>query len=159
MQVVRYRTYGHDQLRPDQQQNFSVSVPLGTHWRVAACKEVDCPHYLLGWRTIVPAESEQAQYLRTLNTSRAEPGARRRFTESRSPVGTAIFTFPPGHKCFRPHKTQTGRPAEFLRSTGPFTVDDLTGATRGPVTFYRPTDWVDLMDGELYKIGRDRQRG
>ena len=38
-------------------QRFRVSQPLATHWREASCREVDCPHHVLGWQTVVPHDS------------------------------------------------------------------------------------------------------
>ena len=88
-------------------------------WRDGTCAEVECPHYLKGWVTIVPTISIQADYIRR--------NSKRRFVERREVdlTGTeqvaqkalSEFTFEPGQRCFgRVHKIKLGRPPLYLRN-------------------------------------------
>lgn len=70
--------------------------------RRATCMEVDCQAFLQGWKTIVPADSAAAHYIRH--------DSGRGYTEERTPDGLAMFTFHPGQTCFAAHKH--GLPAE-----------------------------------------------
>ncbi len=85
--------------------HFLADNPLPTHWRLATCREVDCPHYLLGWQTVVGSASPQAEYIRR------ESG--RRLREERHADGLSRFVFEAGQKCFRQHKIQIGLPTIF----------------------------------------------
>lgn len=61
--------------------------------RPASCADVDCPHYLNGWRTIVPEGSDHAALVRSLRGWR--------FTETAQPGGLVEFTFGAGQACFQ----------------------------------------------------------
>jgi len=78
-------------------------------WRDATCAEVDCPHYLLGWTTVVPTSSAQAEYIRRRSG--------RRFIERRDEEAMSAFHFEPGQRCFgRIHRVKIGRPPLYLRN-------------------------------------------
>jgi len=72
---------------------FGLHFPKDTHWRKANCKEVDCPHYLKGWVTTVPSDSQQAIFIRN--------DRERHHTEEKVADGLSAFTFQPGQRCFR----------------------------------------------------------
>jgi len=121
---------------------YKVSAPRSTHFRQATCEEADCPAYLHGWRTIVPADSPQADYIRHDKTRSA--------VEDRQPGGLTAFTFGPGQKCFGAslHRVRTDRP-DVLRVLG----GDFRGNPAGiPARVHtRPEffieDWQEALDG------------
>jgi hypothetical protein len=92
--------------------SYRVLAPLATHWRPATCAEVSCEHFLHGWRTIVPADSPQAEYIRH--------DRERSHTEARQPGGLAEFTFGPGQRCFASstHRIRVERDERFFRLGG-----------------------------------------
>jgi len=128
---------------PRNQQFFRIRRPLATHWRPATCKEMDCPHYLNGWKTIVPFDSPQAEYIRN--------GSGRHFTETRE-GDIAEFVFPPGQTCFASadHQRRVDRPDIFER------VPRLGAA---PLAHARPEDWVENMGEELDATRRIIEQG
>ena len=79
--------------------NFSASRPLTTHWREASCKEVDCPHYLLGWETKVdvstPLGKQQYEYILHMSGRKGN---------GKKDGDIITFKFSPEQKCFREHK-------------------------------------------------------
>ena len=93
-------------------ERFRVVSPLPTHFRRATCAEVDCPHFLKGWITIVPTVSDKADYIR--HTSG------RRFKEIKQEQGMSEFRFPPGQTCFRrdQHVHPNGTPSLLVREAG-----------------------------------------
>ena len=88
-------------------QAFSARMPLDTHWGPATCEEVDCQFFLKGWRSIVPADTDDERKLRLSG---------RPFTESKLDDGRIAFDFPPGTPClrYRSHRAQLEREANLL---------------------------------------------
>jgi hypothetical protein len=78
---------------------YSINRPLPTHWRPATCAEVNCPHYLHGFQTVVDEHTTlgqaQANYIRHDRT--------RQHKETRRPDGLTVFSFEPGQRGFAPH--------------------------------------------------------
>jgi hypothetical protein len=134
-------------LPPQAFKTFAMSAPLATHFRRATCEEIDCQHYLLGWRTIVPADSPQAAYIRG--------GSGRRFTEARQPGGLAEFTFEAGQACFAAadHRIRLERPFRFLVASGDWRQ------SFGQREHTRAEDWVDEFANDLDRVRTDRERG
>ncbi len=129
---------------------FRVSAPLGTHWRPATCDEVDCPNYLNGWRTIVPANSDHAELVRSLKN-------RYRFTEAPQDGGLVAFTFPAGQFCFeaRNHRIRLDRLETFIRLGG-----DWRGNPTGErVVHSGPEPWLDDMQENLEGVRRRAEQG
>jgi hypothetical protein len=81
------------QVGPEAYQTYSLRSNPTTHYRSATCSEVGCAGYQNGFKTIVPSDSPQAQYIR------AKSG--RQFTEQPAGPGLAEFLFPAGQTCFR----------------------------------------------------------
>ena len=128
---------------PRNQQFFRARRPLRTHWRPATCEEMDCPHYLNGWRTILPVDDPRADYIRHRSG--------RSFKEKRN--GDMVeFTFSAGQTCFSAadHKRLIGRPDVFER------VPRL-GAPA--LVHARPEDWVENMEEELDATRRTIEKG
>ncbi len=116
-------------------QSYRISAPLRTHWRPASCAEYECDAYLHGWRTVVPADSPAAEYIRHDTT--------RRHAETREPGGLACFTFEPGQRGFagpaHDHRVPTGRPERLTVRDG-----DWRGNPTGRIREHtRPEDFVD----------------
>jgi hypothetical protein len=83
--------------------DFQMNQPVASHFRMATCEEVDCPHFLLGWKTIVPAGGDLEDWARHTG---------RRFTETHMPGQQIEFVFHAGQECFRSstHVHPIGRP-------------------------------------------------
>lgn len=92
----------------------SVHTPNQQHWTVsndmrrASCAEVDCDHYLHGWRIRIDALSPK-----DLHTMRMSG---RRFAEVEVSATEHWWEFEPGQTCFRApaHQVPVGRPELFL---------------------------------------------
>ncbi len=113
--------------------------------RRATWEETRCPHYLLGWQTLIDEGSQfgqgQARYIRL------EGG--RSFTEERNPAGLTVFTFPPGQTCFaRKHYLPLDRDAVFEKMQG----------HREPLWMYGQ-DWIDDSKETLHRIKTLQDRG
>ena len=143
MQMNRFEP----QLPAEAMTTYQVSAPIQTHWRPATCEEVDCPNYILGWRTIVPVDSPQAAYIRQDRSRSA--------LEARSGDGLACFTFGPGQKCFEQHRKRLDREERFTKRGG-----DWRGNPRGERPIVLTSDqWVDDF-GEHQETLADRlERG
>jgi len=128
----RYRRPLHDQ-----------AGHLTGHWRRVDCREVECPHYLLGWYTDVDETTDfgqaQASYMRT--------SRRRHCKEEHLPSGLTRFHFEPGQTCFR--STDTGH----WLATG---MPPIYSKDRQPIEFERFTDG---MNEDSYRHHKRRQGG
>lgn len=118
---------------------WQVSQPPETHRRPATCKEVDCPHWLMGWQTIV----NEAERLGQMQAAYIRRESGRAFTEARNEAGLTVFTFAADQRCFGKHTVTLDRPAVF-RKDGREMVGD---------------DWLDDNKETLYRLERLRQRG
>lgn len=128
---------------------FAITSPLATHFRPATCAEVDCPHYLNGWTTAVPAGSKDEAVIRR---------AGRHFTEQRQGEGFIQFTFPGGQPCFRAatHRVSLQRPENFLVLGGDFRGNPL----RTPAIQHRkPEFWVENFQDDLDRMTAAKERG
>jgi hypothetical protein len=110
---------------------YAVTSPLDTLVR-AACEQVDCAAWRLGWRTLVDEATElgrqQAVYIRH--------GARRTYRERPGPAGLTEFVFDSGQRCFAEHRT---RPEIYVVRGG-----DWRGNPSGERRLHsRPADWVE----------------
>jgi hypothetical protein len=110
---------------------YSVRAPLETHWRPATCEEADCPNYLNGWKTILPADSDLVEVARHSG---------RQFTETRTEGGLVEFTFEAGQPCFQTsnHRLPNDRPQLYSVRGGDWrgNLGVIRRHTRG-------ADWVD----------------
>jgi hypothetical protein len=114
---------------------YRVSAPIPTHFRPATCAEIDCPHYLHGWRTrIEHIESDPA----VLHTAR---NSGRRYTEVQVAEGETYLVFEAGQKCFgaSDHKTPVGKPELYLIQGGDHRGNPLGTKPR----LLTPTSWRD----------------
>lgn len=114
-------------------QQYRAVLPAQTHRREATCEEVDCPHYLNGWKTAVGNDGAQAYYVRK--------DSGRDFTEMIE-GDIVTFIFPPGQTCFRDHSLPTGQPPIYLRES------------RGQPRFVHKNgeEWVEDFGEHLDKV-------
>lgn len=122
---------------PGARQHFQLAAPRATHRMEATCKDVDCPHYLHGWQTVVPTGSEQEQYLDHVTG--------RKFVK-RLDGESAVFIFYPGQRCFRQHTKPLFRPPVLLHKK------DWNGFRR----VLESNEWHDTFDETLDGIRRER---
>lgn len=133
------------QFRPTgSQQHFKIVRPLETHWRAATCREVDCPWFIEGWRTIVPTVGDKADYIRHRSG--------RHFTEKQVEGGMSEFAFPAGQEAGGFHEYQHRRPLDKQE----FFTHEAGGIRRLHV---RPTDWTEHFNEETDKTRRALERG
>ena len=127
-------------LNPNHMRTYQIIAPVPTHFRKATCAEIQCRAHVNGWRTIVGADSPQAQYIR------AQSG--RRFTERALEGSMTEFTFEAGQACFASdtHKVPLER--------DPFFRVRENGLTR---THTRPDLWTEDMAEHLDRIRSTRE--
>ena len=130
---------------------YEIRAPLATHFRPATCEEVMCDAFIYGWRTIVPADSAAAAYIRHDKT--------RSHSEGREPGGLACFTFGPGQQAFpgkdHDHRLPNGRPETFLVKDG-----DWRGNPRGtPPRVHTADTWTDDFANHQDKLATRLERG
>lgn len=127
---------------------YVIKAPLRTHWRKATCKEVECKAFRKGWKTVVPVDSPQAQYIRTMSERiyKEYPAVSHdETTQAEVPlVGMTCFDFPPGEQPFASpehdnHRIPLERDPLFIVRGGDY---------RGNPTGYRrrhtkPEFWVE----------------
>lgn len=130
-------------------QTYALRAPLSTHFRKATCREVNCPAYLNGWRTIVGTGSVQAQYIRAKSE--------RVFTEHPQDGGMVEFRFPPGQMCFRAaeHRAPLHREPLYIVRDG-----DHRGNPTGRRRQHRNgADWVDDFGEHQQRLTDQREKG
>jgi hypothetical protein len=139
-------------MRVDEYQTFSITAPKSTHFRPATCEEVDCPHYLGGWKSSIDETTElgqaQARYIRTQSG--------KAFREYRVP-GLTVFEFEPGQTCFgsSKHTKRLDRPEIFAVRGG-----DWRGNPRGNRRIHaNADDWRDDFAEHQDKIKTILERG
>lgn len=127
---------------PRTTQHFRADTPETGRER-QSCKDVACPHHMFGWETTVDEGTQlgkaQAGYIRYQSG--------RRFKEERLPTGLTRFAFYPGQTCFSVHE-RVIRPAILSQQVG------IQTAWR-----VEPEQWIDGMNEEFYKLGKQKQEG
>lgn len=123
------------------QDTWKLSSPLSTHWREAGCREVRCPKYTLGWKTILPrTDLANIAYLKTFGL---------RYKEEQNDPLLVTFVFEPGQECFEGrlghHRTLLDRPPIF------------TVSRHGNRRVLEWERWVNDMDKDLRQIKRIRE--
>lgn len=114
---------------------FQITSPLSTHWRKATCQEVDCPHYLNGWR--VRVEGLPAEMLHAARTSG------RKYAELHVAEDESWLVFEAGQACFRAeqHRKLLDRQEIFIVRDG-----DWRGNPTGNVRKHtKPEFWIEDM--------------
>lgn len=123
----------------DPYHHFTITRPRSTHFRPATCAESACLHHLLGWQTVVPTRSIQADYIRRRSG--------RRFREEAGPEGLARFVFEPGQTCFREHTAP-------IEGAMPILRESVGSKIR---TFSEWEQWSDAMNEHVHRVQLDRR--
>lgn len=136
-------------------QTYRISKPVATHTRPATCAEVDCPDFVNGWDTILPASHPMVLALRRAAISAVDlgDGVRRKcvVVVSLSNERTVTFRFEAGQPCFRAstHRVSLDRPENYLVRGG-----DWRGSTGLIRKHDRPEHWVEDMSETLAQVER-----
>jgi hypothetical protein len=136
MGVGAYRTY-------------EMRAPLGTHFRPATCPEVQCLHYLRGWR--VHLEALTPDLVEAARTSG------RRYREETVGEGQTYLVFEPGQLCFRvsEHRARLDRAPLFVVRDGDYRGNP-TGRGRQHT---RSEDWVEDFAAHQQAIADEIEKG
>jgi len=129
---------------------YAIVSPLSTHFRPATCAEIDCPHYLNGWR--VRVENLTPDLLRAARNSG------RAYTTEAVARGETYLVFAAGQPCFKAseHRTRVDRPPLYVVRDG-----DHRGNPRGTKArlHQRPENWVEDFAEHQQKLADEIERG
>jgi hypothetical protein len=129
---------------------YSVVSPLGTHFRPATCAEVDCPHYVNGWRVRVEALTPDLLH--------AARNSGRKYVEQSVAEGETWLVFEAGQDCFkaREHRTRLDRPPLYVVRDG-----DHRGNPRGTRArlHQNPGNWVEDFATHQQAIADELKKG
>ncbi|BCM70857.1 hypothetical protein EASAB2608_06191 [Streptomyces sp. EAS-AB2608] len=129
---------------------YAMVSPLSSHFRPATCAEVDCPHYLNGWR--VRVEGLTPQDIHAAKTSG------RRWIEQRVADGETWLVFEAGQPCFKAsqHRTRVDRPPLYIVRDG-----DHRGNPRGTKArlHQRAADWQEDFAEHQQKLADEIAKG
>lgn len=137
-------------MAPQAYKTYAVVAPLSTHWRKATCAEVDCPHYLNGWRTRV--ENCTPDLLHAAKTSG------RRYREMRIAEGESYLVFEAGQPCFAAaaHRKQIGRPPLYIVRDGDWRGNPRRTRARQHLN---PANWVEDFSEHQQKLADEIKKG
>ena len=137
-------------MEPGAYKTYAIVSPLATHFRPATCAEVDCPHFLHGWRTRI--ETLTAELLREARNSG------RHYTVQQIAEGESYLVFQAGQPCFKAsqHRTRMDRPPLYIVRDG-----DHRGNPRGTKArlHQRPENWVEDFAGHQQKLADEIEKG
>lgn len=144
---------------PEAYKTFAIVAPVSTHWRPAACAEVDCPDYRNGWR--VRVEGLPPEMLHDARTARHQVNGRwvpYRYVEQRVADGETWLMFESGQPCFRAatHRTRIDRPELYVVRDG-----DHRGNPRGTKArqHQRPQFWTEQFAEHQQALADAHQKG
>lgn len=137
-------------MAPDAYRTYAVVSPLSTHFRSATCAEVDCPHYVNGWRVRLEAL--------TPDLAQAARRSGRKYAEQAVAEGETYLVFEAGQPCFRAgeHRIRSDRPPLYLVRPGDHRVDPRTVKGR---LHQRPENWVEDFAEHQQKLTDEIQKG
>jgi hypothetical protein len=134
---------------PEFYKTYAVAVQ-SNDWRKATCAEVDCDHYLHGWRTRI--EGLPSDLLHEALTSG------RKYSVLAIAEGESWLYFEAGQLCFREetHRIRIGLPELYVVRDG-----DRRGNPRGTKDrlHQRPADWQDDFANHQQGLAEAQQRG
>ena len=131
-----------DLIPPHAYRSYRIASP----GRRVSCARYECDAFLSGWLTVVPADSPQAEYIRTQSG--------RAFREERDDGGLARFTFEPGQEAFgHDHRLPVEGAERFLERPG----DRRLAAEWRQHT--RADDWVDSFANNQISFTEVLERG
>lgn len=121
-------------MAPQAYKTYAVVSPIPTHWRPATCAEVDCPHYLNGWRTRI--ENLTPDLLHAAKTSG------RRYTVQQIAAGESYLVFAAGQLCFASsrHSKKLDRPPLYVVRDGDWRGNPRRTRDR---VHLNPANWVE----------------
>ncbi|OYP14079.1 hypothetical protein CFC35_05800 [Streptomyces sp. FBKL.4005] len=138
------------QMGAESYKTYAMVSPLSSHFRPATCAEVDCPHYLNGWR--VRVEGLTPQDIHAAKTSG------RRWIEQRVADGETWLVFEAGQPCFKAsqHRTRVDRPPLYIVRDG-----DHRGNPRGTKArlHQRAADWQEDFAEHQQKLADEIRKG
>ncbi|WP_346163568.1 hypothetical protein [Streptomyces bangladeshensis] len=138
------------QMGAESYKTYAMVSPLSSHFRPATCAEVDCPHYLNGWR--VRVEGLAPQDIHAAKTSG------RRWIEQRVADGETWLVFEAGQPCFKAsqHRTRVDRPPLYIVRDG-----DHRGNPRGTKArlHQRAADWQEDFAEHQQKLADEIRKG
>lgn len=135
---------------PAAYKTYEMRAPLSTHFRPATCAEVQCPHYLNGWRV----------HLEALTPDLVEAARKsgRRYREEQLGEGQTYLVFEPGQPCFRvsQHRARIDRPPLYIVRDG-----DHRGNPRGTKArlHQRAADWQADFAEHQQRIADEIEKG
>lgn len=134
-------------------ETFQIATPRGPEYqRAATCEEVQCEHWLNGWVTRVPADSDLEYLIR-------KERSRRPWTLEQRDESTVSFTYGAGTPCFRAstHRVNVrpDLPQLFVVRGGDWRGNP-TGARR---VHQRPDDWVENLQESTESLRETIERG
>lgn len=135
--------------QPQDYRTFQITSPLSTHWRPATCADVDCPHYLNGWRVRVEGLDPKMLY--------AAQTSGRKYTELHVAENENWLVFEAGQSCFRAsqHKKLLDRQEIFIARDG-----DWRGNPTGRVRKHtRPEFWIEDMQENNASVQKRLEQG
>lgn len=124
-----------------QTKRYGLRAPVQTHFRPATCAEVGCPHYINGWKTILPVGSDLIDVLRRSG---------RRYVQVDSERGGLVeFIFEAGQSCFRAstHVVSLEREPLYLVTAG----GDRRVHARGEDWVEDSSEYLDAVRDEIGK--------
>lgn len=137
-------------MAPQAYKTYAVVQPLATHWRPATCAEVDCPHYLNGWRVNNEALTPDLRH--------AVATSGRKYRLEVISATESWLIFPAGQACFAAsqHRIQIGRPPLYVVRDG-----DWRGNPRGTKArvHVSPDNWLDDFATHQQAIADEIEKG
>ncbi|MET7452536.1 hypothetical protein ABZT03_11680 [Streptomyces sp. NPDC005574] len=134
----------------DAYKTYAVVSPLSSHFRPATCAEVDCPHYLNGWRTRVETL--------TPDLVLAARNSGRKYVEQSIAEGETYLVFEAGQACFRAreHRTRMDRPPLYVVRDGDHRGNPRRTRARQHLN---PGSWVEDFAEHQQKLADEIKKG
>lgn len=133
-------------------QTFQAFAPKETHSVPATCEEVECVHYLHGWKMKLDLATElgqrQAHYIK-YRSGRA-------YTDQNLGDGLVELTFRANQKCFQEHRRQIERDPIFRVKGGDSRGNPLRTPTR---VHKKPEFWVEEFAENQDRIATAIEKG
>lgn len=128
---------------------YEIRTPRATHWRKAACDEVDCVNYLNGWRVRIEGLSPEL-----LDTAK---NSGRRYSLLDVAEGETWLVFEPGQPCFQAstHIAPINRPELYIVRDGDWRGNP-SGRTR---THVRGAEWVEDFAEHQVRLAKQINQG
>jgi hypothetical protein len=140
----------HPAMAPEAYKTYAMVSPLSTHFRPATCAEVDCPHYVNGWRVHLEALTPDLQ--------QAARKSGRKYREQQVAPGETYLVFEAGQACFKAgqHRARIDRPPLYIVRDG-----DHRGNPRGTKArlHQRAEHWVEEFAEHQQALADEIKKG